>query len=141
MVNIKLAYMNWYFDNLVILIMRCNTPHKNLDKALLFLRNQAFCLKNWAPTTIEFVEILHALPTYQCVQKGIRGSLVFFISFCLDLELFAKIKGPGFYTLTDTRFFNNSGSKQNKKGKQESCSKFQQKILNSVVVGARQNFP
>ena len=73
-----------------------------------------------------------------------------FLSFCLDLELFAKIKGPGFYTLTDTRFFNNSGSKQNKKnsehtfvdtGKQERCSKFQQKILNSMVVGARQNFP
>ena len=38
-----------------------------------------------------------------------------FVSFCLDLELFAKIKGPGFYTLTDTRFFNNSESKQNKK--------------------------
>ena len=38
-----------------------------------------------------------------------------FISFCLVLELFAKIKRPGFYTLTDTRFFNNSISKQNKK--------------------------
>ena len=26
-------------------------------------------------------------PTYQCLQKGVRGFL-----FCLDLELFAKIK-------------------------------------------------
>ena len=37
------------------------------------------------------------------------------VSFCLDLEVFAKIKGPGFYALTDTRFFNNSGSKQREK--------------------------
>ena len=44
---------------------------------------------------------------------------------------------------------NNSRSKQNKKnpehtfvgiGKSETCAKFQQKILNSMVVGARQNF-
>ena len=39
---------------------------------------------------------------------------IFFI--CLELELFAKIKKkPGFYTLTETRFINNSRSKQNKK--------------------------
>ena len=51
----------------------------------------------------------------------------------------------------ETRFFsifaNNSRSKQNKKntehpfvdiGKQETCAKFQQKILNSMVVGTRQ---
>ena len=44
---------------------------------------------------------------------------------------------------------NNSRSKQNKKnpehsfvdiGKYETCAKFQQKILNSVVAGARQSF-
>ena len=38
-----------------------------------------------------------------------------FVSFCLDLELFAKIKRLGFYTFTETRFISNSGSKQNKK--------------------------
>ena len=46
-------------------------------------------------------------------------------------------------------FANNSRSKQNKKnpahsfvdiGKWETCAKFQQKILNSMVAGARQNF-
>ena len=31
-----------------------------------------------------------------------------------DFELFAKIKRPGFYTLTETRFINKSGYKQNK---------------------------
>ena len=37
--------------------------------------------------------------------------------FCLELELFAKIKKkiPGFYTLTETRFINNLRSKQNNK--------------------------
>ena len=58
-------------------------------------------------------------------------------------------KGPGFYTLTETNFINNSRSKQNKKnlthpfvgiGKTEACARFQQKILNCTVVGARQSF-
>ena len=58
-------------------------------------------------------------------------------------------KIPGFYTLTETRFINNSRSKQNKKHpthpfvniyKTETCAKFQQKVLNSTVVGARQSF-
>ena len=53
---------------------------------------------------------------------------------------------PGFYALTETRFINNSRSKQNKKYpehifadivKQEMYAKFQQKIL---VAGARQHF-
>ena len=78
--------------------------------------------------------------------KGCMG----FFKFCLELELFAKIKKiPGFYRLTETRFINNSRSKQNKKnfshhfvniGKTETCAIFQQKILNSAVVGARQSF-
>ena len=46
-------------------------------------------------------------------------------------------------------FGNNSSSKQNKKntehsfvdiGKWETCAKFQQKILNHMVAGARQSF-
>ena len=45
-------------------------------------------------------------------------------------------------------FINNSRSKQNKNpeqpfadiGKEETCAKFQQKILSSLVVGARQSF-
>ena len=55
-------------------------------------------------------------------------------------------KMPGFYTLTETRFINNSRSKQSKKYvehifvdivKQEMYAKFQQKIL---VAGRRQRF-
>ena len=52
-------------------------------------------------------------------------------------------------TLTFYIFINNSRSKQNKKNpehdfvdivKYETCPKFQEKILNFVVVGARQSF-
>ena len=39
-----------------------------------------------------------------------------FFIFCLDLEIFSKIKKrPGFYALTETILINNSRSKQKKK--------------------------
>ena len=58
-------------------------------------------------------------------------------------------KRPGFHTPTETIFINNSRSKQNKKNsahpfldivKQKTCTKFQQKILNSMVVGTFKSF-
>ena len=58
-------------------------------------------------------------------------------------------KRPDFYALTETRFINNSRSKQNKKNrthafvdivKTETCGKFKQKILSCTVVGAPQSF-
>ena len=74
----------------------------------------------------------------------------FFFLFCLDLELFAKIKKrPGFYRVVFYIFVDNSRSKQNKKDpehafvdivKQERCAKFQQNILHFVAVGACQKF-
>ena len=64
-----------------------------------------------------------------------------------------KSKKPGFSKCAETKTFlifaNNSKSKQSKRnpehpfvdvGKKETCVKFQQKILNSMVVGARQSF-
>ena len=77
--------------------------------------------------------------------KGYVGVFLFY----LDLELFAKKKRPGFYTLVLYNFINSSRSKQNKKNptqsfvditKYETCAKFQRKILKSMVVGARQSF-
>ena len=59
-------------------------PYKNLDKALLFLRNQAFCLKfekfdelqvPWI--SISFGETSHAFPTYQYLQKSVRDFFYF----------------------------------------------------------------
>ena len=50
--NIKL-----FFYGLILLIKSCKISYSNLDKALLFSRNQVFCLKNrklWGDaTTIE----------------------------------------------------------------------------------------
>ena len=57
-VKLKLNFMEWFFCNLVILITLYKIRYLNLDKALLFPRNQAICLKNrklWrAPTTTMF---------------------------------------------------------------------------------------
>ena len=68
--------------------------YQNLDKALLFLRNQVFCLKienfvelELSYSSIFFAETSHTFSNYKCLQKGVWD---FFI--LLDLELFAKIK-------------------------------------------------
>ena len=57
-VNLKLAFTEWSFYDLIILIKLYKIRYLNLDKALLFPRNQIFCLKNWklwrASTTIKF---------------------------------------------------------------------------------------
>ena len=59
-----------------------------------------------------FAKILHMFPAYQCLQKRVRD----FFFFCLNLELFTKIKErPSFYKHTETGFTNNSRSKQNEK--------------------------
>ena len=80
---------------------------------------------------------------------SIRGCSRFFFLFCLDLELFAKIKKPGFYTFVFYIFVNNSRSKQNKKipntllqtlVSRKRVQNFSKNVLNSLVVGARQSF-
>ena len=72
-----------------------------------------------------------------------------FFLFCLNFELCAKIIKTGFYILVFYIFISDSRSKQNKKHpkqpfldiiKKETCAKFQQKILHSMVVEARQSF-
>ena len=73
--------------------------------------------------------------------------------YCLDLELFVSIKKrTGFYTLTETRFFTFLLIAQdlNKIIKKipniisqtilKTCAKLQLKMLNSIVVRARQGF-
>ena len=56
-------------------------------------------------------ENLKTFPAYQCLEKSVRD----FFLFCLDLELFAKIKKTCFYTLFFYIFINNSRSKKNLK--------------------------
>ena len=54
--------MELFFYNLVILIKLFKIRYLNLDKALLFPRNQAICLKNWklrrASTTTNFYGVI-----------------------------------------------------------------------------------
>ena len=50
--NIKLGFMDWFYYNLIIIIIiikKYKISYKNSDKALLFWRNQVFCPKNWKP--------------------------------------------------------------------------------------------
>ena len=83
------------------------------------------------------------------VYKRMFG--IFFILF-RSWVIIKNIKNEYVETSSLLIFANNSRSKQNKKkkknpehsfvdiGKSETCAKFQQKILNSVVVRARQSF-
>ena len=58
MVKLKLAFMKWFFYNLVVLIKLHKIWYLNLGKAHLFPSNQALCLKYWklwrVPTTRKF---------------------------------------------------------------------------------------
>ena len=69
--------------------------------------------------------------------------------FCLDLELFAKIKKDlvsthSFFTFSlitqDLNKIKNSEHPFLDITKKKTCAKFQQKILNSMVVGPRRSF-
>ena len=78
-----------------IFIYQYGRSFAKIDKALMFLWNKVFCLKNikfWqTPTTIEFNIFCwnFAHVSYLSIsRKACSG----FLKFCLDLELFAKIK-------------------------------------------------
>ena len=77
------------------------------------------------------------------VYKRLCG--IFFISF-RSRVIWKNVKRPRFYTLVFYTFINNSRSKENPTHpfvditKKKTCAKVQQKILNSMVVGARQSF-
>ena len=68
---------------------------RNLDKALLFARNQVFCLKNWkiwrAPATIDFNIFCWNFAHVSYLPMSTKGCSRLFL-FYLELELFAKIK-------------------------------------------------
>ena len=93
-------------------------PHKNLDKALLFSRNQVFCLKNWklwrAPTTLEFNIFSWNIAQASYLRMSTKGSSGFFLILFRSGVICQNQKRPGFCILTETRFINNSRSKQNK---------------------------
>ena len=107
MVNIKLGFKKLIFNNLIILIKLCKIPYKNLDKAPLFSRNQVFCLKKiklWrARTTVGFNTFCWNFASISHSSISTKGCSGIFL-FCLDIELFAKIKKDLVSTLIETRF-------------------------------------
>ena len=101
-VIIKLFFYELVLNNVIILIKYCKMPYKNLDKALLFSKNQVFCLKIWqAPTTLQFNIFYWNFAQVSYSPMSTKGYVGFFI-FCLHLELFAKIKKAWFLL---THFF------------------------------------
>ena len=93
-VKLKLDFMEWFFYNLVILIKLYKTRYLNLDKALLFPRNQAIYLKNrklWrASTTTKFNIFCWNFAHVSYLTMFSKECWGFF-SFCLDLELLIKM--------------------------------------------------
>ena len=87
--------MSWFYYDLIILIKQYKIPYKNLGEALLFSKNQVFCLKNWklwrALTTIEFNVFCLNFAHVSYLPISTNRCSGFFL-FCLDLELFAKTK-------------------------------------------------
>ena len=80
------------------------------------------------------VEMLHNFSTFQWV---------FGTFFCLDLELFAKIKKdlvstdsqkPGLSTTQHLNKIKKSRTSVDRHYKQEACAKFQKKVLKSMIV-------
>ena len=118
----------------------------------MFSRNQVFCLKNWKlwrpPTTIELNISCWNFGHVSYLPMSTKVCSELFL-FCLNLELFAKIKKDLVSTHSFFTFFNNSRSKQNKKipntllqtllsRKRVQISA--KKILKFAAVGARQSF-
>ena len=70
-------------------------PYKDLDKTLLFLRNQVFCLKIWklwqASTVLQFNIFCWNFAHLFYLLLSKKRCVGFFL-FYLDLELSAKIK-------------------------------------------------
>ena len=87
--------MDWFYYNFIILTKEFKIPYKNLDKSLLFLRNQVFYPKIWklwrAPTTLHFNIFLLKLPTHFLLTNVYKRVCRDFL-FSLDLAIFGKIK-------------------------------------------------
>ena len=130
--------MDWLCYNLIILIKKCKISHKNLDKAVVFLRNQVFCLKFWklwqASTTLQFnIFCCNFAHVYYLLITAWRVSKYGVISVVRIWTLFTQWMSTKecarfFFILFRClhsrflHFFNNSRPKQNKKNPELSFS-------------------
>ena len=120
-VNLKLAFTGWFFYNLIILIKLYKIRYVNLNKALLFPRNQVICLKNlklWrTQTTVKFNIFCWNFAHVSYLMMSIKGCLGFFcfIFFFRSWIIIKNVKNECVETRSFWFFGNNSRSKQNKK--------------------------
>ena len=98
---------------------------------------------------LRFQYLLLKLHTRFLLTKILQKNVRDFFYFDQIFSYLQKLKRPSFYALVFYIFVNNSRSKQNEKNpehsfldivKQKTCAKFQRKILNVMIVGARQSF-
>ena len=116
-VKLKLAFLEWFFYNLVILIKLYKIWDLNLGKALLFLRSQAICLKNWrlwrSPTATKFNifcwNFAHVFYLTMST-KGVRDFSILIRSWIINKNVKSEWVGTRSFLI----FANNSRSKQNK---------------------------
>ena len=124
-VNFVLRWLVWltwncffhglFYYDLIMLLKWCKTPYKNLDKALLFARNQVFCLKNFDELQLPWSSIFFywnfAHVSY--LHMSTKACSGFFLLFFRSWVICQNQKRHGFYTLVFYIFINNSKSKQN----------------------------
>ena len=115
-----------------------NTMQKFRQNSIV-LRNQVFCLKIWkfwrAPTNLQFSIFCWNFAQIFYLPLSTKGCVRLFL-FSLDLEFSEKnrkdlVSTHSFSTLLLITQDLISGKR---------CAKFQQKIIKSMVVGARQSF-
>ena len=70
-------------------IQKCRQSSTDFEKpGVLFENLKTLTSSNYPHSSLFFVETSHTFCNYQCLQKSVWD----FFLFCLDLELFAKIK-------------------------------------------------
>ena len=147
-VNLKLAFAEWFFYNLVILIKLFKIRYLNLDKAILFSKNPVICVKNWklwrAPTSTKFNNFCWNFAHVFYLTISTNWCSWFFCILFRSWVINKNVKNE----CVETRFFwflqitqdLNKIKKNPEHPFIDICAKFQQKIFNSMIVGARQHF-
>ena len=125
-INLKLAFKEWFFYNLVILIKLCKNQYLNLDRALLFQETKLFVWKienfdelQLPQSLIFFAEILHMFPNWQCLQNGVRDFFVVVVCLFRFWVINKNVKNESVESRSFSIFANNSRSKQNNKNPEE----------------------
>ena len=104
-VNLKLAFTDWFCYNLIVPIKLCKIRNLNLDKTVLFLTNQVISLKNWKlrrfPTTIKFIIFCWNFAHVSYLAMSTKGCSEFFFILFKSWNINKNVKNE----CVETRFF------------------------------------